>query len=283
MGVKLVVIDQLTTYICQAVIASEYYLPLYFQSVTSASPVRSGLLLLPLVLTEAFTGIATGLIIHQTGSYIPLIRIGIVLMTLGCGLYIDLSPTTSVGAMVGFMIIFGLGAGLLFQPPLIAIQAAVPQEDNATATASLGFSRNISLALSIGPCLQKASTTSQGPLLTIAAVLGGVVFQNGMNRGAASLSAAGLPPEITMLLTGENAAANVDIVSKIADPKQQEAVKAAFAWSLRNMWILYASVSACGIVASAFTVHTVLSEVHVETKTGLRREKEEVVAMAGSV
>jgi len=241
----------------QIVIAAEYYLPLYFQSVTAATPLHSGILLLPLVLTEALMGLFTGLVIHRTGYYIALIRIGMVLMTLGSGLYVSLSPMTSVGAMITFEVIFGLGAGLLFEPPLIAIQAAVSQEDTATATASLGFSRNLAFGLSI--------------------VIGGVIFQNGMNHGAASLKVAGIPPDITRLFTGENAAANVGMVGKIADPKQKEAIKAAFAWSLRNMWIVYASISACGILASLGTVHKVLNEVHVEAKTGLRKEKEDTV------
>lgn len=186
-----------------------------------------------------------------------MMRIGIVLMTLGVGLYIDLSPSTSLGAIVAFQIIFGTGAGMLFEPPLIAIQAAVSQDDTATATSSLMFSRNLALGLSI--------------------VIGGVVFQNGMNRGAASLSAAGLPANVTMLLTGEEAAANVALVETLTNPHWKTAIKATFAASLRDMWIVYASVSACGIVASWWTVHKVLSEVHLETRTGLRDEKEEVM------
>ncbi|KAH8743502.1 hypothetical protein F5882DRAFT_269723, partial [Hyaloscypha sp. PMI_1271] len=56
-----------------SVIAAEYCLPLYFQSVKEASPVRSGILILPITITGALMGIITGLIIHRTGRYIELI------------------------------------------------------------------------------------------------------------------------------------------------------------------------------------------------------------------
>jgi len=177
--------------------------------------------------------------------------------TLGIGLFIYFSPSTSIAAIVGIEIIFGLGAGLLFEPPLIAIQASVSQDDTATATASLGLSRNLALALSV--------------------VIGGVIFQNGMNRGTASLVAAGLPANVTSLLTGDKAAANVNLVNQISDPRQKLAIHTAFSNSLRDMWIVYTSISACGILASWWVVHKVLSEIHLETKTGLKKEKEDVV------
>jgi hypothetical protein len=48
-------------------------------------------------------------------------------MTLGNGLYILFSANSSVGKIVGFQIIAGIGQGLLFEAPLIAIQAFVSQ------------------------------------------------------------------------------------------------------------------------------------------------------------
>ena len=93
--------------------SAEYYLPLYFQSAKEASPLRSGLLLLPLILTEAFTGVAGGIYIHQVGRYIELIWVGVILLTIGNGLYIHLDATSSIGIIAAFEIISGLGVGLL--------------------------------------------------------------------------------------------------------------------------------------------------------------------------
>jgi hypothetical protein len=66
-------------------------------------------------------------------------------MTLGTGLYIALSATSSIGLILGFEIIAGAGCGLLFQPVIVAIQVLTPQKDVATATSTLGFVRNMAV------------------------------------------------------------------------------------------------------------------------------------------
>lgn len=238
----------------QVFIAAEYYLPLYFQSVRSAPPIQSGVYILPLTVIEAIMGIACGIIIHRTGRYREPIWAGMVLLTLGTGLYIDISATSSLGKVIAFEIVAGMGAGLIFEPPLIAIQALVAQEDVATATATLGFVRNLATSMSI--------------------VIGGVVIQNSMSLQASHLRAAGLSPALVRDFTGGDAAANVNMIKQIADPAQRLAVKEAFAWSLRNMWILMTGVAAVGALASWCIQTSVLSKEHTETKTGLQEKKE---------
>ncbi|CAG7928163.1 unnamed protein product [Penicillium olsonii] len=234
-------------------IAGEYYMPMYLQSVQGSSPMRSGVLILPLVVMEAFSGMLTGAIIHRTGRYLELIWAGLVLMTVGNGLYINLGVDSSIGEIVGYQILSGLGAGFLFQTPIIAIQAMVSQEDTATATATLGFIRNMATAFSI--------------------VIGGVVFQNSMGERQASLLAAGMSESMAAQMSGDSAAASIESIKDITDPVQLAAVREAFAWSLRNMWILYTCMSALGILFSAFILKAKLNKEHVETKTGLNVEK----------
>lgn len=221
----------------------------------SASPIQSGLYILPLTILEALMGIGCGVIIHRTGRYRELIWAGLLLLTLGTGLYIDISATSSLGKVIAFEIVAGMGAGLAFEPPLIAIQSLVAQDDVATATATLGFVRNLATSMSI--------------------VIGGVVIQNSMSLQASRLRAAGLSPALVTDFTGGDAAANVEMIKKIVDPAQRLAVKEAFSMSLRNMWILMAAVAAVGAVASWCIKMSVLSHEHTETKTGIK-EKEEV-------
>ncbi|OQE04198.1 hypothetical protein PENSOL_c001G01363 [Penicillium solitum] len=238
-------------------IAGEYYIPLYLQSVHGSSPMGSGVLILPLVVMEAFSGMFTGAIIHRTGRYLELIWIGLVLMTIGNGLYINLGVGSSVGKIVGYQILSGLGAGFLFQTPIIAIQAMVSQEDTATATATIGFIRNMATAASI--------------------VIGGVVFQNSMGQRQSSLLASGMSTSMAAQMSGDSAAASIESIKFITDPEQLLAVREAFAWSLRNMWILYTCMSAVGVFFSVFILKTKLNKEHVETKTGLNIEKTPVV------
>ena len=238
----------------QVFISAEYYLPLYFQSVQEASPLRSGLLILPIIVTEATMGVLTGVLIHRTGRYLELIWIGTIFMTLGWGLLIGLNAKSTLREIIPFQIVAGIGSGVLFEPPLIALQTMVSQDDTATATATFGFIRTVGLSLSI--------------------VIGGVVFQNGMSLRAPQLRASGLPTNITEQLSGSAAAANVMVISTLQNPAQKLVVKEAFAWSLRNMWILFMSVAVCGIVATAFISKQVLGREHTETKTGLKEERE---------
>lgn len=237
-------------------IGAEYYLPLYFQSVKQASPLRSGILILPMTVTEAAVDIMVGILIHQTGRYREITWAGVTLMTLGTGLYINFRTDTSVARIVGFEIIAGIGTALLFQAPLISIQNTVSQADTATATATLGFIRNLATSLSI--------------------VLGGVVFQNSMAARQSSLAAAGLSESVLEALSGDQAAANVEIIQTIQDAAQRQVVQDAFAWSLRNMFIMYTCVAAVAMVASAFIKQRHLSTEHTETKTGIQQLTERV-------
>lgn len=174
-------------------------------------------------------------------------------MTLGTGLYIQFAAATSLPVIIVSQIVAGVGVGLLFSPPLIALQASVAPESTATAIASLGFARSLATGLSI--------------------VLGGVIFQNGMQHRGAEMQAAGVfGPIVELLTTGGGAAANVDVVKTIGDHAQKLVVKEAFAWSMKGMWILYTCVSASGIIASGFLTHQSLSEEHVEVRTGLKKD-----------
>lgn len=232
------------------IIGIEYYMPLYFQSVLQVSPLRSGVLLLPLIVVQATGELVAGFTIRRTGRYREFIWIGSLLLPLGTGLYIMLGPDTTVAMIVGLEIIGALGPGLLFQAPMAAIQNAVSQADTASATASLIFLRSIAMSLSV--------------------VIGGVVFQNSMDARQTSLAAAGLDETVLEALAGSQAAANVGIVKSVADEHQRRVILEAFSWSLRNIFILYTSVSVVAVVASAFVKHRKLKEEHTETRTGIQ-------------
>jgi hypothetical protein len=179
--------------------------------------------------------------------------IGSVLLTLGFGLFIMFDEYTSTAKAVGFMAIGGLGSGMLFEAPLIAIQSQVDQQDVATATATLSFIRNIALSIST--------------------IIGGTIFQNSMNNRQGALRAQGLPEEIVRLLDGDKAMANVALPGMLDNPAWEMAAKEAFAYATRNMWITYTVFAFGGLISSVFIGAAHLTTEHVETVTGLRKEK----------
>jgi MFS family permease len=235
-------------------IGAEYYLPLYFQSVKQVSPLQSGILILPTMITEAAIDIVSGVLIHQTGRYREITWAGVVLMALGTGLFIDFQTDTSTAKIVGYQIVSGVGTALLFQTPMIAIQSTVSQADTATATATLGLLRNMATSLSI--------------------VLGGVVFQNSMASRQPILAAAGIGEPVLTALSGDRAAANVEILQTIQDTVQRRVAQDAFSWSIRNMFIMYTCFVAIAVVVSPFIKQRHLETEHVETKTGVKNMRE---------
>ncbi|KAI4754094.1 putative MFS transporter [Aureobasidium sp. EXF-3400] len=235
-------------------IGIEYYLPLYFQSVKQSSPLRSGLLILPLMVTESIVDVLVGIAIHRTGRYRDIIWVGVAFMTLGTGLYIQLQTHTPIATIIGFQIIGGIGVACLFQAPMMAVQNTVSQADTAGATATLGFFRNLAASFSI--------------------VLGGLAFQNSMASQHSTLAAAGIEASVLDVLTSSQAAANLHIVETIEDAAQRLAVKDAFAWSIRNIFVMYTGIAAVALVASVGVKQYHMSKEHTETKTGVRHMTE---------
>jgi len=226
-------------------------LPLYFQAVLGATPILSGVYLLPFVITLSIVSAITGIFIKKTGLYLPPIYFGMLFLTLGVGLFIDLGADRNWVKLIIFQIVAGIGVGPNFQSPLIALQSRIAPGDIATATATFGFVRNLSTSISV--------------------VIGSVVFQNEMKKKSSTLIAA-LGPQLAQQLSGGSAGASVGIVAQL--PAAQRAVaRNAFAKSLQIMWIVYVVFAALGVFISLFIGKNVLSKQHQITKTGLGAEE----------
>jgi MFS family permease len=233
---------------------TEYYLPLYFQSVKQASPTKSGVLILPMMIVASLCDVSVGFLVNRIGRYKEIIWAGTTFLTLGTGLYIMLGVDTSLAEIIGFQVIGGIGLALLLSTPMIAIQNSVSQADTAVATATLGFMAGLAKSLSV--------------------VLGGVVFQHSMSAQNPSLAAAGLGERYLAAFSGHEAAANVNMIVTIQDPAQHRAAQYAYSWSIRNMFIMYTAFAAVGLVVSPFIKQRHMSEEHTETKTGIENMTE---------
>jgi MFS family permease len=204
---------------------------------------------LPLNITEAISGLICGVITHRFHAQKELIVVGTILMVLGTGLYVKMNAGTPLIELIVFQLIAGFGIGNLFNPPIIVIQNETPQEHVATATSTQAFVRNMATAVGV--------------------VIGSIIFEHGMAARSVNLRRAGLPSDLLDKFSGSKAAANVGLVKTITDARQAQAVKDAFAWSIRNMFIFYTCVAAVGLIASFFIRSSKLSSEHVETRTGL--------------
>ncbi|GAB1310603.1 Efflux pump dotC [Madurella fahalii] len=228
-------------------ISGSYYLPLYFQAVLGATPLMSGVYVLPLVMSLSLVSAATGIFIRKTGKYLPCIIFGMVVMTLGFGLFIDLEVRPDWAKIVLYQIVAGVGVGPNFQSPLIALQSTVEPRDMASATGTFGFVRQLCTSISI--------------------VIGGVVFQNAMQQQYPSLVRE-IGPVAANLFSGGNAASSVGLIEQLPDRERQIA-RGAYAQSLRIMYTMYVALSAAGLLVSLLVGSRKLSKDHEEHKTGL--------------
>jgi len=119
------------------------YLPLYLQTVHGASPTVSGLELLPLVAGMLATFVLSGRLVTRTGKYkiYPILGCGV----LAVGLYLLslLGPHSSFGITSVYMVVVGLGVGLVMQVIVVAVQNSVPYSQLGTATSTSTFFRTI--------------------------------------------------------------------------------------------------------------------------------------------
>jgi hypothetical protein len=189
------------------------------------------MLLTPIVVIQALVGVAVGGFIYRYGCVRPIVWTGMLLTTLGFGLFILMGATTPLSSLVAIEAVAAMGIGAVFQAPLIAYQATVDAADMAVATALFGFIRSLSTSISV--------------------VIGGVVFQNTMSEHNDMLSAVLANVSLGQDFSAANATSSVLLVQTLS-LAQQGSVKDAYVVSLRAMWKLYAIVGGCGFVAGLF-------------------------------
>ncbi|KAL5507072.1 hypothetical protein ACEPAH_6528 [Sanghuangporus vaninii] len=99
----------------------------------------------------------------KTGRYRPITWVGWIVMTVGLGLCIMLEEDTSTASQEIWLLVAGLGIGCLFQPPLIALQAAMPLKDMATSTAAFVLIRTLggTVGISVGDTIFQSEPTNR--------------------------------------------------------------------------------------------------------------------------
>ncbi|OCK78902.1 putative MFS toxin efflux pump [Lepidopterella palustris CBS 459.81] len=222
-----------------AVFVLMYYLPLYLQSVKDSSPTRSGIQILPFMLSTVLTSILAGVYVTLVGYYTPLIIFSSALMTIGAGLITTFGTDTVFRKWFGYQIITGLGAGVGFNIPLVAVQTVLPMEDIPIGTVSTMFFQSLGGALFIA--------------------VGQSVFQNGLIDGL-KLYAPELDPKV-MVNTGATAIRGV--LKQIGREDQLRPVLMAYVHGLKDCYRVV--VAAAGI---AFLMTCLLEWKSVKKATG---------------
>jgi hypothetical protein len=122
------------------------------QTVKGVSAQQSGITILPMLLAVIIGVFASGVFVSSVGYYTPMMLVSSVLMPIGLGLLSTINPGTHQVALLLYPAIFGLGVGLGFQQPLIAVQTTLPQADIATGTSVVivGQTFGAAIVLAVG-------------------------------------------------------------------------------------------------------------------------------------
>ncbi|KAJ5195352.1 major facilitator superfamily domain-containing protein [Penicillium cinerascens] len=124
-----------------------YYLPIWFQAIKGVSAIRSGIMLLPLMLMTVLGTVVSGIVISRTGYYTQFFLISSIIMPIGAGLISTFTPYTGTGKWVGYQILMGLGTGFGLQQPMNVVQTVLDRSDIATGSALVTFMRFLASAI----------------------------------------------------------------------------------------------------------------------------------------
>jgi len=140
-----------------------FYLPLYFQSIKGASATKSGIQVLPLLLSTVLSSVITGGLITVFGYYTPFLIGCTILFAIGAGLVSTYTVDMPFSKWFGYQVLTGAGVGVGFQVPILAVQTVLPLEDVPVGTACVVFFQSLGGSLFVS--------------------VGQTVFQNGIVRG----------------------------------------------------------------------------------------------------
>lgn len=218
-----------------------YFLPIYYQNVRRYSTLKSAVLIIPMVLTQAIASILSGQYISRTKRYGETIVLGFILFCVGVSLTTLFDETISVAKIIGILIILGYGNGNVFQPTIVALQAHARKSQRAVVISVRNFLR----------CLGGA----------ICLAVSAAVLQNVLK--------ASLPAEFKYLAASAYTKPNYDSFN----PQDAQAIMAAYAKASRAVFIFLSPLSGICLITCAFVRDRGL--VRPEEREAMEKQKKE--------
>jgi EmrB/QacA subfamily drug resistance transporter len=208
------------------------YMPVFLQIVKGESPTGSGLQLTPMMAGVLVTSIGSGRLISRFGRYKPFPIAGTAVMTFGLVLLSRLGVGSPTWVASVYMLVLGLGLGMVMQVLVLAVQNAVEHRVMGVATSGALLFRQVGGSIGVA--------------------LFGAIFANRLHGNLA----ARLPAGAHVPTSGDPSAV------RHLSPPLHHAYVSAFAASLRPVFLVAALI---GIAAFALT--WLLREIPLRTRT----------------
>jgi hypothetical protein len=187
------VASSLGFFIGLAMFGAIIFIPLFLQLVYGVSPTSSGLRMLPLMAGLLAASVTSGRIITRVGRYRAFPIAGTAVTAVGMFLLSRLEVDTAPWVASVYMLVVGVGIGLVMQVLVLAVQNDAPARDVGVATSTATFFRSMggSLGVALLGAIFASRLASELTALPgdATARLGG-----GVNISPAEVHA--LPPEI---------------------------------------------------------------------------------------
>ena len=205
-----------------------FYLPLYFQSINGVSATKSGIDVLPLILSNVIASIVTGALITVVGYYTPFIIFGSIALAVGSGLISTLDVDTPFSKWFGYQLLTGVGSGMCIQVSLLAVQTVLDIEDVPIGTACIIFFQTLGGALFIA--------------------VAQTVFQNGIVRAAKDL----VPDIDPLLLLATGATQLRDVLTKIGKQDELPQVLKVYMAGLKDAFRVSVALASAAVLTTIF-------------------------------
>jgi hypothetical protein len=199
-----------------------YYLPIWFQAIKGASPVKSGIMCLPLMLSMVLFSFVTGGGVTALGKFIPFFYAATVLSTIAAGLITTFTVTTGHPKWIGYQVLLGSGVGMGIQLPIIATQAVLPPADIPVGTAIMTFCQTFGGAIFV--------SVSQA------------VFINRLRSGIVAL-VPGISPSIVTEIGATN-------LSSVIPPEYMDGAREVYNSALVSAWYLATGLFGASIIGA---------------------------------
>jgi EmrB/QacA subfamily drug resistance transporter len=225
------------------------FIPLFLQLVYGVSPTSSGLRMLPLIGGLLAASILSGRIISRVGRYKAFPIAGTAVTTIGMFLLSRLDADTAPSLASAYMLVLGVGIGLVMQVLVLVVQNDAPARDVGVATSTATFFRSMGGSLGVA--------------------LFGAIFAS---RLAHELAA--LPGTLAARFSGGVNISPAQVHALPAGARREFVL--AFVDSLRPVFLVGA-----GLTALAFLLSWLLPEVPLRATPGAGLAGGEAIAGAG--
>jgi EmrB/QacA subfamily drug resistance transporter len=132
-----------------AMVGTIAFVPLFVQGVIGTSATSSGVVLTPFMLGAVTASAISGQWISRSGHYRPNAIVGPVVLGIGLFLLSRMDTSTTNAEAAAFMVVSGIGLGMMMQVFVIAVQNQVPMRAMGSATALTQFTRSIGATIGV--------------------------------------------------------------------------------------------------------------------------------------